>query len=434
MYRKDEVAWPAFIVLQIKDDMVRQILLQKESDPSGAVGSPVDSPIGDFYRDRCIFITGATGFLGKVLLEKLLRSCSGIKTIYVLLRGKDDLEPRQRLDELFSMTMFSKVRWENPSAISRVIPVAGDVTLPDLGLSATDLYVLSQNVSVIFHCAATVRFDEPYKKAVDINLKGTKHLLNVAKKMTCLSAMVHVSTAYSFCNKSDISEEIYPEPVDPDKILEASEWMDEKLLGCLMEPLLAGRPSNYHLTKAFAEILVQKECGGIPTAIVRPSIVTAAAREPIPGWVDNMYGPSGFIFAACKGALRTMHVYPEIAVDCIPVDYVSNMLITVGWHLGTRRPNAMEIYHSSSGGLNTLTWGQLERATYSLALRHPPSALFRYPGGSFKSSRLLNELSLKLEHHFPAQILDLGARLMGQEPQYVLFATLVLCHVFLPIN
>ncbi len=39
-----------------------------------------------------------------------------------------------------------------------------------------------------------------------------------------------------------------------------------------------------------------EECGGIPLAIVRPTIVTAAMKEPIPGWVDNLNGPTGNSF------------------------------------------------------------------------------------------------------------------------------------------
>jgi len=52
-------------------------------------------------------------------------------------------------------------------------------------------------------------------------------------------------------------------------------------------------PNTYTYTKALAEQLLEKECGDIPLAIVRPSIVTAAAKEPLPGWIDNLNGPTG---------------------------------------------------------------------------------------------------------------------------------------------
>jgi fatty acyl-CoA reductase len=60
--------------------------------------------------------------------------------------------------------------------------------------------------------------------------------------------------------------------------------------------LIGKRPNTYTYTKALAEHLLMEECGGIPLAIVRPTIVTAAMKEPIPGWVDNLNGPTGNSF------------------------------------------------------------------------------------------------------------------------------------------
>lgn len=56
--------------------------------------------ISDFFKDSKILVTGATGFLGKVLVEKLLRCCEDIENIYILLRPKRGLETEQRLTEL----------------------------------------------------------------------------------------------------------------------------------------------------------------------------------------------------------------------------------------------------------------------------------------------------------------------------------------------
>lgn len=58
--------------------------------------------VKDFYRDRSIFVTGGTGFMGKVLVEKLLRSCPGIKNIYLLMRPKKGQDVQQRLQELLN--------------------------------------------------------------------------------------------------------------------------------------------------------------------------------------------------------------------------------------------------------------------------------------------------------------------------------------------
>lgn len=59
------------------------------------------SEIQDFYADSTIFVTGATGFLGKLLIEKLLRSCPTIRKIYILVRPKKGKEIASRVQEIF---------------------------------------------------------------------------------------------------------------------------------------------------------------------------------------------------------------------------------------------------------------------------------------------------------------------------------------------
>lgn len=60
------------------------------------------TPIQSFYNGQVLFITGGTGFMGKIMLDKLLRSCPGIKTIYLLIRTKKGKNVEQRLNELFN--------------------------------------------------------------------------------------------------------------------------------------------------------------------------------------------------------------------------------------------------------------------------------------------------------------------------------------------
>lgn len=55
--------------------------------------------IPEFYRGRSIFLTGATGFMGKVLVYKLLNDCGDLDKIYLLMRAKKGVEPKQRLEE-----------------------------------------------------------------------------------------------------------------------------------------------------------------------------------------------------------------------------------------------------------------------------------------------------------------------------------------------
>lgn len=65
--------------------------------------------ITDFYNERDVFITGATGFLGKVLIEKLLRSCSNVGRIFVLLREKRSKSIAERLEEIKKLAVSARV-------------------------------------------------------------------------------------------------------------------------------------------------------------------------------------------------------------------------------------------------------------------------------------------------------------------------------------
>jgi fatty acyl-CoA reductase len=58
------------------------------------------TPIQEFYRDKCVLITGGSGFMGKILLEKLLRSCPNVGTVYLLMRPKRGEGTAQRVEKL----------------------------------------------------------------------------------------------------------------------------------------------------------------------------------------------------------------------------------------------------------------------------------------------------------------------------------------------
>lgn len=74
-----------------------------------------DTPnITDFYHQKTIFITGATGFIGKALLEKFLRSFETVGTIYLLVRAKKGATNDQRLAQIFDSEIFHGVFAQRP--------------------------------------------------------------------------------------------------------------------------------------------------------------------------------------------------------------------------------------------------------------------------------------------------------------------------------
>jgi FlaA1/EpsC-like NDP-sugar epimerase len=73
-----------------------------ERNGGGGSSSSEASQIAAYFKDKCVFVTGATGFLGKVLIEKLLYSCGSLKCIYVLVREKKGKSPSERLEEMLN--------------------------------------------------------------------------------------------------------------------------------------------------------------------------------------------------------------------------------------------------------------------------------------------------------------------------------------------
>ncbi len=80
---------------------------------------------------------------------------------------------------------------------------------------------------MIFHVAGDVKFNETMRDAVTHNLIGTKMILDLCKDMKRLEALVHVSTAYAFCQKNELLEKIYPMKVTPEEVIRAVETMDD---------------------------------------------------------------------------------------------------------------------------------------------------------------------------------------------------------------
>lgn len=309
------------------------------------------SNIKNFYNNRSVLISGGSGFIGKVLIEKLLRVCTGIRHIFVLIRPKRNKQPQERLQELLKVPLFDGYDYEMLQ--EKVIVVEGDVTYSNLGLSDQNLLKIMNEVSVIFHSAATVKFDEPLKQSVGINIAGTKNMIDVCRKIPQLAALVHVSTAYANCDRDEIDEFAYPVDMDPEKLIEMASWLDQDTLQELKTRLLGEKPNTYTYTKALAEWLLIKSARDLPVVICRPSIVAASWREPFSGWIDNVNGPTGILLGTGKGLIRSMYAESSCVADLVPVDTVINLIVTLGWfaHVYSNHKQPSDVSDSLSDSL-----------------------------------------------------------------------------------
>jgi fatty acyl-CoA reductase len=64
--------------------------------------------------------------------------------------------------------------------------------------------------------------------------------------------------------------------------------------------------------------------------------VISTAREPFPGWINNIYGATGVVVGAGVGLLRTMHCDEHMMAELVPVDMVANVMIVTAWDVATR--------------------------------------------------------------------------------------------------
>lgn len=82
------------------NDKMANALPTIETGGGGAGSNGIITGVSEFYHGKTVFITGGTGFMGKVLLEKLLRACPGLARVYLLIRPKKGQDARERLQQL----------------------------------------------------------------------------------------------------------------------------------------------------------------------------------------------------------------------------------------------------------------------------------------------------------------------------------------------
>lgn len=375
------------------------------------------SNISAFYRDKVVFITGGTGFIGKIVVEKLLRT-SGVKEIILLVREKKNTLPEQRIKELCSSPVFNRLSNRSPEYKERIKVVEGDLEKKGLGLSPESAEYLQENVNVILHIAATVKFDEEIVKSITLNLGGTREALEIAKSCKNLQSFIYVSTAYSHSYRDHIEEYVYPLDIDPEKVL--ANMDDEKTREEVYKYSLKW-PNTYTFTKALAEVMCQNYRQYFPLAVVRPSCVMPALDEPIPGWCDSIYGSNGTFIGWYYGLIRTSQIDTQVQIDTVPVDYVCNTIIAVGWKTFATKEQEKDvlIYNCTSSTDNPLTFDERRLECEKVIKKYPlETGIYRPITVCTTSETMFRVYSLFL-HYLPAFIIDTALRLRGEKPRLV---------------
>jgi thioester reductase-like protein len=259
-------------------------------------------------------VTGATGFLGAHLVERLLARDDA--EVYALVR-----EPSQR--RLAALTRT----WTNGE---RVTPLIGDLTLPHLGLSETQIERLMGQVDHVVHLAALYDMTAGDETNQRINVGGTEHVVELANRLQA-GRLHHVSSvAVAGDHHGAYREDMFD--------------VGQEL------------PSPYHKTKFLAEQLV-RERSNVPWRVYRPAIVVG---DSVTGEIDKIDGPYYFLPTILRlGRLPSWLrvIGPDLgATNVVPVDYVTaamdHLMHTSGlddqaFHLVSPRPQPLtEVYNA----------------------------------------------------------------------------------------
>jgi thioester reductase-like protein len=274
-----------------------------------------------------VLLTGATGFLGKVVLYELLRRHEelGVGKIYLLIRpsGNNDAHKRYQSD-IASAACFAQLdfAWQD-----YVEAVDSDLTQPGAGIEAATLAALQARVTHVINCAASVQFDLPIQQAAKSNVTTALEMLELARGCGKLESFVNVSTAYVTPHVTDaepVHEVLAPLPGDAREIYEAilrGEVDENRLMA------ESGHPNTYTLTKCIAEHVLTERQGDVPLVFVRPSIISASMERPSAGWIDSPAAFALFVVQIGAGRMRAVVARPDSNLDVIPCDAVTDRVI-----------------------------------------------------------------------------------------------------------
>lgn len=275
-----------------------------------------------------ILVTGVTGFLGKVVLEELVRRKNEGSISYghllVLIRPARGKSPSERFaDKVAQSPCFSQLpnNWQDDVDV-----IPGDLMEPACGISEERLPELTARITHIIHCAGCVAFDSAFNVLLAENVTGSLTILQLAQACPNLKHLVLTSTAYV---TPHMKEPIWERLVELPR--PAQELLDDLHSGKKDPDEIraeTGHPNNYTLAKCLAEHFVAEKMGDVPVTILRPSIISASWKYPFPGWIDSFAALAGPISAFGLGGLKVLHGDPATILDVVPVDEVAKCLIT----------------------------------------------------------------------------------------------------------
>src|SRR5438046_1810854 len=395
--------------------------------------------IVEALRGKTILVTGSTGFLGKSIVEKCLRSIPDVARINLAIRSSARRPAGERLErEVLSSPAFKRLKEElGEEKFAKLAAAKLSVVEIDLGRDGLGLSEVAREqlraCDVVIHSAAAVEFDNPADLSAQTNLLGAARLVGALRDSGARPHLVHISTAYvggmlrglvreeppldpglNWRHEAEVmsslrgpveEESRRPEvlnklrrearsrmgPAGTPAVARATErlrerWVKDRLVERgRVHANAMGFSDIYSFTKAMAEHAVVELHGDIPLSVVRPSIIESALAEPFAGWLEGFRMAEPIILAFGRNILRDFSGLPDSLLDIIPADFVVNTVLAVA---ATPPPDEKpRVYHAASGGRNPLRLRRVadEAGVYFPAhpLRHPSGQAIGTPSWTF---------------------------------------------------
>ncbi|XP_039432914.1 fatty acyl-CoA reductase wat-like [Culex pipiens pallens] len=321
-----------------------------------------ESRVLEFYRESTVLLAGGTGFLGKTLLEKLLR-CLEVSKIYLLIRTKKGCCGEERLKTILEDRLFDRVR--RPELIAKIIPVDVDYEQEDFGLTSGLKSQIQKEVQVVLYCIATVRLMAPLREIVETNVFLARRMLQWFRTFPRLKTCVYTSTFFCNFDKEICEEKVYRDlPFGRyEVVMNMLEHLSLEECEQLKSTILQKFPNVYVFSKRLAEIMIETEFGQtLPVAIYRPPVITPTYREPLTGWTDNTFGTVAYIKSCWDGLGMVKYFDKRAKCDFAPVDYCANAVLVTGFDAVEKRlggsDRCIPVYNHHSNKANN-TYGEL---------------------------------------------------------------------------